>query len=157
MSIPTIRRAVREDIPTIVGFNQAMALETEGVSLDSEVLTSGVEEIFKNPKHGFYIVCEIESAVRACLLITYEWSDWRNGLFFWIQSVFVQKEYRKKGLYKLMYKFVKTEAEESHEIAGIRLYVDQNNKKAKKVYSKLGMIKSNYQIFEYNKNKKPPD
>ncbi|MBC8193944.1 MAG: GNAT family N-acetyltransferase [Candidatus Marinimicrobia bacterium] len=156
MSKQTIRWAVSEDIPSIVSFNQAMALETENISLNSEVLKAGVEAIFSNPSKGFYIVCEIDGIVRACLMITYEWSDWRNGLFWWIQSVFVHKEYRQKGLYKHMYKFVKTQVDESEEIVGIRLYVDNNNEKAQKVYSRLGMEKSNYQLFEYSKPTKNP-
>ncbi len=153
MSKPHVRKATKEDIVSIVAFNQAMALETENLSLDTSVITSGVEEIFNDSSHGFYIVCEIENTVRACLLITYEWSDWRNGLFFWIQSVFVQKEYREKGLYKMMYEFIKTQVDNSNEIVGIRLYVDNDNLPAQKVYSKLGMGKSNYQLFEYSKKK----
>ncbi|NQT63226.1 MAG: GNAT family N-acetyltransferase [Candidatus Marinimicrobia bacterium] len=153
MATPIIRRATRDDILTIVGFNQAMALETEDISLDTSILLPGVEAIFENPEHGFYIVCEIEGLVKACLMITYEWSDWRNGIFWWIQSVFVKKEYRKRGLYKLMYEFIKTQIDKDSEIIGLRLYVDDDNVKAQNVYTKLGMKKSNYQLFEYTKPK----
>lgn len=153
MSTPVVRRAIKEDIPTIVRFNQAMALETEGITLDTQRLYKGVEFVFENETAGFYIVCEIEGVVKACLMITFEWSDWRNGTFWWIQSVYVKKEYRKLGLYKQMYSFIKTLVEENKEIAGIRLYVDRENVLAQQVYTKLGMAKSNYQMFEYSKKK----
>ncbi len=149
MTMPLVRRANKADVPLIVAFNAAMAEETEGLSLDPIVLQRGVEEIFRNPQHGFYIVCEIDNVVHACLMITYEWSDWRNGQFWWIQSVYVQKEFRQQGLYKQMYEFIKTEVKKSKGIAGIRLYVDHNNDKAKEVYKKSGMKKSNYELFEY--------
>ncbi|MBT3575815.1 MAG: GNAT family N-acetyltransferase [Candidatus Marinimicrobia bacterium] len=151
MTTPIIRRATRDDIHTIVGFNQAMALETESISLDASILLQGVEAIFDTPKHGFYVVCEINRSIKACLMITYEWSDWRNGLFWWIQSVFVKKEYRQTGLYKLMYEFIKTLIDKDDQIVGLRLYVDDDNIKAQNVYSKLGMNKTNYQLFEYTK------
>ncbi|NQV42382.1 MAG: GNAT family N-acetyltransferase [Candidatus Marinimicrobia bacterium] len=155
MFLPIVRKATQNDIQQIVEFNKSMALETEGLALNPFVLESGVQEIFKNPQNGFYIVCEVDNVVCACLMITYEWSDWRNGLFWWIQSVFVQKEFRQKGLYKLMYEFVKAKVELSENTAGIRLYVDEKNGRAKTVYEKLGMTKSNYEMFEYEKSKTP--
>ncbi len=148
---PIIRKANRKDIPTLVQFNQAMALETESKSLDKETLEMGVVAIFDAPEKGFYIVCELEDKVAACLMITYEWSDWRNGTFWWIQSVYVKKEYRKQGLYKRMYGFIKTLVDSNQDISGIRLYVDNDNAGAKKVYKNLGMKRSNYQMFEYSK------
>ncbi|MBC8374923.1 MAG: GNAT family N-acetyltransferase [FCB group bacterium] len=153
MATPIVRRATRSDILAIVGFNQAMALETEDISLNTLTLQSGVEAIFNYPEHGFYIVCEMEGQVKACLMITYEWSDWRNGLFWWIQSVFVKKENRQQGLYKHMYEFIKTQIEQDENIVGLRLYVDDDNLKAQNVYTKLGMNKSNYELFEYSKPK----
>ncbi|MBT4035409.1 MAG: GNAT family N-acetyltransferase [Deltaproteobacteria bacterium] len=153
MSTPFIRRATRADILTIVGFNQAMAMETENIALDTSTLIKGVESVFENPQNGFYIVCEIEGSVKACLMITYEWSDWRNGFFWWIQSVFVEKDFRQRGLYKLMYTFIKTQIEKDEEIVGLRLYVDDDNLKAQSVYNKTGMKKANYQLFEYTKPK----
>ncbi len=153
MSETKIRRATIEDISTIVEFNEAMALETEEKILDRSILNSGVKAVFQDPKHGFYIICELDQTVRASLMITYEWSDWRNGMYMWIQSVFVQKEYRQQGLYKLMYDYVKTLVEKDSNFAGVRLYVDEKNLNAQKVYTKLGMEKSNYQLFEYTKSK----
>ncbi len=147
-----IRRAIEDDISAIILFNKEMALETENLSLDSSILKKGVRSIFNNPQNGFYIVAEINGSVRGCLMITYEWSDWRNGLFWWIQSVYVQKGFRQQGMFKLMYTFIKTLVDKNNEIVGIRLYVDKNNKQAQDVYSKLGMEKLNYELFEYNKN-----
>ncbi len=144
-----IRRAVRDDVSTIVGFNQSMAMETEGKSLDSGTLTSGVEAVFDNPEHGFYIVCDIDGKASACLMITYEWSDWRNGLFWWIQSVYVKKEFRGSGLFKSMYNYIKTLVDKDKSIAGIRLYVDDDNILAQNVYRRVGMQKSHYKMFEY--------
>ncbi len=147
-----IRRAIEDDISAIILFNKEMALETENLSLDSSILKKGVRSIFNNPQNGFYIVAEINGSVRGCLMITYEWSDWRNGLFWWIQSVYVQKGFRQQGMFKLMYTFIKTLVDKNNEIVGIRLYVDKNNKQAQDVYSKLGMEKLTYELFEYNKN-----
>ncbi len=147
-----IRKAIEDDISAIILFNKEMALETENLSLDSSILKKGVRSIFNNPQNGFYIVAEINGSVRGCLMITYEWSDWRNGLFWWIQSVYVQKGFRQQGMFKLMYTFIKTLVDKNNEIVGIRLYVDKNNKQAQDVYSKLGMEKLTYELFEYNKN-----
>ena len=153
MTLPTIRRATKKDIPYIIAFNQAMALETENVSLSLPVLTRGVETVFNDDSNGFYIVCEQNQQACACLMITYEWSDWRNGQFWWIQSVFVEKQYRNQGIYKKMYQFIKTLADNDKNICGIRLYVDGLNDSAKIVYNRLGMEQSNYQLFEYSKEK----
>jgi len=153
MSETKIRRATIEDISTIVDFNEAMASETEGKILDRSILSSGVKAVFQDPKNGFYIVCEFEKHVRASLMITYEWSDWRNGMYLWIQSVFVDKEYRQQGLYTLMYDYVKTLVDIKSKLVGLRLYVDEENLNAQKVYTSLGMKKSNYHLFEYTKPK----
>lgn len=150
---PVTRKAKREDIPSIVNFNQAMALETESISLDETILENGVETLFTDPSKGFYIVCEVDGQPVACLMITYEWSDWRNGTFWWIQSVYVKTQYRKKGLYKQMYWFIKTLVDSNNDISGIRLYVDNENTNAQNVYKNLGMKLSNYQMFEYSKAK----
>jgi len=153
MSETKIRRATIEDISTIVDFNEAMALETEGKILESPILSSGVNAVFQDPKNGFYIVCELDQTVRASLMITYEWSDWRNGMYLWIQSVFVDKEYRQQGLYTIMYDYVKNLVVKESKFVGVRLYVDEENLNAQEVYTRLGMKKSNYHLFEYTKPK----
>lgn len=145
-----IRSARETDIPQIVEFNKAMAMETEGIFLSESKLKKGVEEIFKDPNKGFYLVYEIEGTVRAGLMITHEWSDWRNGNFWWIQSVFVEKEFRRRGLYKGLFNYLKQRMKEDPTIVGIKLYVDQNNKPAQKTYENLGMEQSNYLLFDFS-------
>lgn len=150
MSKPTIhiRKATPPDIKIIAQFNAAMALETEDISLDLNILTPGVQALFDDPEKGFYIVSEIDNAVVACLMITYEWSDWRNGLFWWIQSVYVDQPFRGMGIFKEMYLYVEGKVKTTNNIAGLRLYVDKANTNARSVYKKLGMTQTNYLLYE---------
>lgn len=143
-----IRLATKDDIGDLVEFNLAMALETEGKQLDTDVLRRGVEAVFDDDKKGFYVVVESEEGVAAGLMVTYEWSDWRNGWFWWIQSVFVRPQFRGRGLYGEMYAFVNTLANEAGNVCGFRLYVEQKNQRAQRVYEKLGMEKTYYLMFE---------
>ncbi|RMH33122.1 MAG: GNAT family N-acetyltransferase [Acidobacteria bacterium] len=143
-----IRLAEENDASALVNFNQAMAMETEGKSLSTETLTKGVKAVFQDANKGFYVVAEDEGKVVGCLMITFEWSDWRNGWFWWIQSVYVMPEYRGKGVYRQLYEFVKEKAKKTGSICGFRLYVDRENKIAQQVYKKLGMEESNYIMFE---------
>jgi ribosomal protein S18 acetylase RimI-like enzyme len=145
----TVRNAIQEDVVTIVGFQMKMALETEGLTLDSTVLEKGVAAVFKDPTKGRYYVAEEGGAVVASLMITYEWSDWRNGLVWWIQSVYVVPEYRRRGIYAQMYQYVKKEVEASSDVRGIRLYVDKRNVSAQKVYTRLGMDGGHYDTYEW--------
>lgn len=146
-----IRLAEKRDIEAITEFNMAMALETEGKKLDRHTLESGVEAMFENDEHGFYIVAENESNTVGSLMITTEWSDWRNGLFWWIQSVYVKEEFRRKGIYRKMYEFIKDQAKKDDKIAGFRLYVEKNNLAARKVYESLGMQETYYRLYEETK------
>jgi ribosomal protein S18 acetylase RimI-like enzyme len=143
-----VRLAEEKDSAALVRFNQAMAMETEEKLLDIETLKQGVQAVFQDSSKGFYLVAETGSEVIGCLMITFEWSDWRNAWFWWIQSVYVVPEYRKQGVYRRLYEFVKNKAKESKQVCGFRLYVDQNNKIAQKVYKNLGMEESNYIMFE---------
>lgn len=145
---PQIRLAEKRDIEAIVCFNRAMALETEGMDLDLDTLEKGVQAVLEDPEKGFYLVSEIDGQVRACLMVTFEWSDWRNGTFYWVQSVFVDKEYRKQGLYKGLYRHLQRLISEKSEVAGLRLYVEKNNTSAQRTYTKLGMKKTDYLLFE---------
>ncbi|HEX9492656.1 MAG TPA: GNAT family N-acetyltransferase [Thermoanaerobaculia bacterium] len=140
----------RDDANAIVDFQQAMARETEEVTLDRDVVTRGVQAVFDDPSRGRYFVAEAEGRVVASLLITYEWSDWRNGVVWWIQSVYVGPEYRKRGVYAGLYSHVKQTADAS--VKGIRLYVDRRNKPAQEVYRRLGMDGDHYLVFEWMKN-----
>ena len=144
----SIRLAKPPDAKLIAEFNSASALETENKELIPELITSGVEAVFENPTLGFYVVAEADGAVVACLMVTNEWSDWRNGMFWWIQSVYVHPDYRRRGIYRDMYEFVKTIAKEEPNVCGFRLYVEKENTKAQEAYSSMGMEKTGYRLFE---------
>ncbi len=146
-----IRIASQADIDSLVEFNQAMALETEGVNLDSDTLSSGVAAVFTDRKKGFYVVAEESGKITAGLMVTYEWSDWRNAWFWWIQSVYVLPEFRGKGLYGRMYDFVKKMADKGDAVCGFRLYVEKENFTAQRVYEKAGMENSPYLMYEQKK------
>ena len=143
-----IRIANEQDADSLVEFNQAMALETEGKKLDSEILQSGVESVFQDEKKGFYVVAESNEEICGGLMITYEWSDWRSRWFWWIQSVYITPEFRGQGVYRKLYEFVLSKAKEKGDVCGIRLYVEKENARAQKVYEKLGMEKSHYLMYE---------
>lgn len=145
-----IRVAAAGDINSLVDFNQAMALETEGKSLDPDTLKSGVEAVFVDDRKGFYVVAEDSSEIVGGLMVTYEWSDWRSKWFWWIQSVYILPEARGKAIYSRMYDFVKLKATESGDVCGFRLYVEKENVHAQKVYEKVGMDSSNYLMYEEN-------
>lgn len=148
-----IRLARKEDASAMVNFNQAMALETEGKTLDSHILTSGVEAVFDDDKKGFYVVAEDEGKIVGGLMVTFEWSDWRDGWFWWIQSVYILPDYRGKRIYSLLYDFVKTEAGKQDDVCGFRLYVEKENERAQKVYQKLGMAETHYLMYEEGNRK----
>ena len=143
-----IRLARKEDASAMVEFNQAMALETEGKTLDSQILMSGVGAVFHDDKKGFYVVAEDEGKIVGGLMVTFEWSDWRDGWFWWIQSVYILPDYRGKRIYSLLYQFVKDEANKQGDVCGFRLYVEKENERAQKVYEKLGMEKTYYLMYE---------
>jgi len=143
-----IRKAAREDIDSLVKFNQAMALETEGKRLDGDVLRKGVESVFGDEKKGFYVVADDGEAILGGLMITFEWSDWRNAWFWWVQSVYIRPEARGKGVYGRLYDFVKDLAEGEGNVCEFRLYVESDNQHAQHVYEKVGMHRSRYLMFE---------
>ena len=143
-----IRIAVAKDVEELVSFNQAMALETEGKSLETSLLRSGVQGVFDDERRGFYLVAEDGGRIVGGLLVTYEWSDWRNGWFWWVQSVYVIPEFRGKGVYSQLYGYVREEAARKGDVCGFRLYVEQENVVAQKVYENLGMKKTYYLMYE---------
>lgn len=147
-----IRPAGKEDHHTIVNFQLQMAKESEGIDLDPNTLTKGVLAVFADPQKGIYLVVEDGETMIASMLITYEWSDWRNKNVYWFQSVFVLPQFRGKKVFSLMYEYVKTMAEDNPNCAGIRLYVDTSNENAIKVYNAVGMDGSHYKTFEWMKN-----
>ena len=145
-----IRKANYSDVKNLIEFNKAIAIETERKKLRESVLKKGIMRILKDPSLGFYLVSEKSNKTIGSLMVTKEWSDWRNGQFWWIQSVYVVKQFRKQGVYKSMYKHVKKIAHSNPDLCGFRLYVEKNNSLAKKVYDSLGMKETSYLIFEEN-------
>jgi GNAT superfamily N-acetyltransferase len=143
-----IRIASFEDAASLVEFNQAMALETEGKRLDTQILQSGVEAVLNDEKKGFYAVAESDGRIVGGLLVTFEWSDWRDNWFWWIQSVYILPEFRGQKIYSRLYDFVKQKAGESGDVCGFRLYVERENVNAQKVYEKCGMEASHYLMYE---------
>ena len=142
------RKGTLADTETIVRFQKKMALETEGKILQEFAIKSGVTEVIKDTQKGTYLVAEYEGHIIGSLLITYEWSDWRNGWFWWIQSVYVKSEWRRKGVYSHLYDEVKKLSSGVKNICGIRLYVEKENIIAQTVYKKLGMHDTKYLLYE---------
>lgn len=142
-----IRKAGIGDLASLVAGNQAMARETEGVRLDPEVLRDGVRAVLEDPARGTYWVYEEDGRVLAQLLITTEWSDWRNRLVWWVQSVYVDPDHRRRGLYRRLYAAVRDAARKANA-GGLRLYVDASNTHAQATYSALGMDGDHYRVFE---------
>jgi len=145
-----IRKAIIEDASVIIDFQQKMAWETEGMTLKPEIINNGVNGVFANPSRGQYWVSEENGEIIASLLITYEWSDWRNSNVWWFQSVYVLPEWRRKGIFRSMYSKIKQEAD-NNNIAGLRLYVETNNTAAQKTYEALGMQCEHYRMYEWLK------
>jgi len=143
-----IRKAVPKDAVELAAFNISMARETENIELVPELITAGVKELIYNPRMGFYVVIELDNRIQAALMISTEWSDWRNGTFWWIQSVYVQPDYRRQGLYSVLYEHVKELAEQESSVCGLRLYVERGNNVAQQTYQALGMVQTEYQIYE---------
>ncbi|MBC8139088.1 MAG: GNAT family N-acetyltransferase [Fibrella sp.] len=125
-----------------------MAWETEHRELVPDTIRDGIQSFLARPDYGFYLVAEIESRVAGCLMVTFEWSDWRNGLFWWIQSVYVDPDFRRRGVFKTLYQTVERRARESDGVCGLRLYVEQENVTAQETYRAMGMGKTPYRIFE---------
>jgi len=146
-----IRLATEDDRFLIADFQVKMAKETENINLDIETVNNGVMSVFQDSHKGKYLVAENDGKVIASLLLTYEWSDWRNSVVLWIQSVFVIPGMRGKGVFKSLYTFVKKIASDDNTVSGIRLYVDKSNHNAMKVYNKVGMNGEHYSVFEWMK------
>jgi GNAT superfamily N-acetyltransferase len=155
MAIPdhlNVRLAKPEDAARIASFSAAMALETEGRHLDRDRLHDGTIALLNSPDRGFFMVAELEWAddrqLLGQLMITYEWSDWRNGVFWWVQSVYVDRTWRRQGVFRRMHQAVLQEAKARTDVCGVRLYVDKDNPIAHVTYERLGLIRSAYQIYE---------
>ena len=143
-----IRSATAADVETLVRFNAAMADETEDKALDQDVLRRGVTALLEDPLRGRYLLAEEDGATLGALAITLEWSDWRNGWFWWIQSVYVPPEARRRGVYRALYAKVLDEARAAGDVCGLRLYVERENAPAQETYASLGMSPAAYQMYE---------
>ncbi|MDP2209103.1 MAG: GNAT family N-acetyltransferase [Bacteroidota bacterium] len=143
-----IRHAELKDAESIIKFNAAMGKETEGIELDKNVLKCGVLSILSDQNKGCYFIAETGGKVVGQLMITYEWSDWRCGFFWWIQSVYVLPDYRQQNVFRNLYQHVYDLAYADKSVCGLRLYVDRKNERAKKAYENLGMSHSHYDMYE---------
>jgi len=147
-----VRPARMEDVDMLVTFSAAMALETEGRRLDMDRLRRGTQRVFDSPTRGFYVVAELpqESSpgVIGQLLVTYEWSDWRDATFWWIQSLYVHPDWRRRGVYRRMHEYVRQQARSRSDVCGLRLYVEAGNTGAQAAYRQTGLFPSSYRIIE---------
>ena len=146
-----VRAAQPGDAKAIVEFQLRMARETEALELDRDTLTRGVNAVFADPGKGAYWMAERDGQVVGGLLTTFEWSDWRNGVILWIQSVYVVPEERGRGVYRTLYEHLRRRVAADSGLKGIRLYVDKGNTAAQRVYERLGMTREHYDTFEWLK------
>lgn len=143
-----IRAATLDDVQTLARFQEAMALESEGKRLDPDLLRAGIRGVFEDPGRGRYWVAEREGELVGSLMLTLEWSDWRGGVFWWIQSVFVAEQHRGRGVYGALHRRVEADARADPGVCGVRLYVERENSHARRVYEALGMSTTSYRLYE---------
>ena len=136
------------DADAIAGFNRALARETEGRELDPATIGPGVRAVLGDAAKGRYYVVESGGEVVGQLMLTFEWSDWRNGMFWWIQSVYVREDHRGRGVFAALYRHVEAEARATPGVCGLRLYMEHENHRARAAYVKLGMRSPGYEVFE---------
>jgi len=144
----TVRTATAGDIETLARFNRNMAAETEDKTLDADTVRAGVRALFDDPARGFYLIALREGRVVGSLMITTEWSDWRNGTFWWIQSVYVRPAARRTGVYTALHHDVRRRARATDDVCGLRLYVERDNETAQETYEQLGMTQTSYRLYE---------
>ncbi len=143
-----IRKATPADIDVLASFNASMAMETEGRSLDPDTIREGTKAVFDSPQRGCYLVAEAGGELVGGLLYMEEWSDWRNAAFWWVQSVYVRPDWRRRGIYRLLHSWLLEAAEANRGVCGVRLYVDKDNHIAQATYTSLGMSNTNYDLYE---------
>lgn len=148
MNTINTRRARSDDKEFISRCNIAMAKETEDKSLSPETIRAGVEAVLADPSLAFYLIAEINGQRVGQAMVTYEWSDWRNGSFWWIQSVYVDEEHRRQGVFKSLYRKLASLARAEQNVCGLRLYVMKSNRKAQSTYTQMGMVRTEYLMFE---------
>ncbi len=143
-----IRIATVDDVPRLVEFNCALALETEGKALDRELVTRGVTRAFDQGEEALYFVAEKVSAVIGSLMMTREWSDWRNGWIVWIQSVYVMPDHRGAGVFRALLTEATEFVKQNEDVVGLRLYVENDNHRAQSVYQRSGFDDPRYKVLE---------
>jgi GNAT superfamily N-acetyltransferase len=143
-----IRQAVLADTPVIAEFNLRLAEESENLRLDPDCVHAGVDALLRDPAKGLYFVAEAEGMVVGQVMITYEWSDWRNGNLWWLQSVYVKPEFRQLGIFRRLFEYLQKMASEKTDVRTLRLYMHSENTRARKTYEKLGMKPTHYEVFE---------
>jgi GNAT superfamily N-acetyltransferase len=143
-----IRQAGPADAPVIAEFNLRLAEETEALRLDPKTVNAGVAALLKDPAKGIYYLAEVNGVVAGQLMITYEWSDWRNGNLWWIQSVYVKEEFRRHGVFRRLFDHLKTLARARRDVPALRLYMHAENDRARQSYERLGMKHTHYEVFE---------
>jgi ribosomal protein S18 acetylase RimI-like enzyme len=143
-----VRPAEPRDAEAIAAGNIAMALEAEHKHLDPSTAQRGVRAVFNEPRHGRYFVAEIDGKVVGQAMYTYEWSDWRNGVFWWFQSVYVVPEARRQGVFKALYRHIESLAKADPNVCGLRLYVERDNRRAQRTYERCGMRDAEYLVME---------
>lgn len=144
-----VRDASNKDIAFLADANAAIALETERKLLERDTLERGVRAVFAQPSRGFYLIAERGSHAVGCLLVTYEWSDWRNGDWWWLQSVYVIPEARRGGVFRALYAEIERRARAAAGVVGLRLYVEHDNARAQATYAMLGMRPARYSLYEH--------
>ncbi len=147
MSI-SIRSATSADSRVIADFNNRMAMETENETLDNNLIVPGVSALLHDASKGRYWVALAEDRIVGQIMVTYEWSDWRNGMLWWIQSVYVHEDFRRRGIFSALYRHVKSLAAAEADVRGLRLYVEEENRGAQKTYEALGMSVTGYRVME---------
>lgn len=143
-----IRQAKLADAPVIAGFNVDLARETEGLRLDPGCVEAGVAALVADPGKGIYYLAEVNGTIGGQLMITYEWSDWRNGNLWWIQSVYVKQEFRRMGVFRALFRYLEELARSQKDVRALRLYMHADNSDARRSYENLGMHRTRYEVFE---------
>ena len=143
----TIRDATIDDLEAVTRYNIDLAFETEDLRLDADTVSRGVRALLEDPSKGRYFMAERNSVVIGQLATTFEWSDWRNGMFLWIQSVFVDARHRQSGVFRALYRHVE-ELSRAPGVCGVRLYVHEHNDGAAATYKRLGMVSPGYSVLE---------
>jgi GNAT superfamily N-acetyltransferase len=143
-----IRPAVPADVGIVAEFNRLLALESEDIILDLAVLTAGVAVALADPDRARYFLAEQDGKIVGQVMFTREWSDWRNGWLWWLQSVYVHADHRRQGVFRALFEHIEQMIRQDPQVIGLRLYVEHENTGAQETYAQVGMVKSRYFVLE---------